>query len=174
MGGGAFSIVISDHHDDELGFLGGDDLARHLQPFALAALIVTNETGIGAMFAHDADLGLLGKGIFKPVGKPVSVRIAHHHDLGRGILVRRGRRSVGEIRGLLLLDSLPQAGRREPFPVGDNPSSPIGDYPQSRRHRDCTAAAVAAGASPMNFPRTVHWQEAKEQRSAEPQLPLGP
>jgi hypothetical protein len=55
------------------------------------------------VFAHDADLGLLGKGIFKPVGKPVGVGIAHHHDLDRGILARRGRRSVGVILGPLLV-----------------------------------------------------------------------
>src|SRR5262249_46005642 len=79
-------------------------LARPLRLLAIAARIVPDETGIGAMFAHDADLGLLGKGIFEPEGKPVSVRITHHHDLDRGILARRGRRRVGVIRGLLLLD----------------------------------------------------------------------
>src|SRR6516165_377727 len=108
------AIIVSDHHDEEFGFLGNDDLARHLRPLALSALIVTNETGIGAMFAHDADLGLLGKGIFKPKGKPVSVRITHHHDLDSGILARRGRWRVGVIRGLLLLDSLDFSG---PFPL---------------------------------------------------------
>src|SRR6516165_8219389 len=61
------TIVVSDHHDDEVGFLGSDNLARHLRPFDIAALIVPDETGIGAMFAHDADLGLLGEGIFEPV-----------------------------------------------------------------------------------------------------------
>src|SRR5262245_60937369 len=40
-------------------------------------------------------------------------------------------------------------------------------------HKDCTAAAVAAGARPMNFPRTAHRLEAKEQSSAEPLLPPG-
>src|SRR5262245_24851785 len=113
------AIIVSDHHDDELGFLGSDDLARHLRPFAIAGLLVTNETGIGAMFAHDADLGLLGKGIFKPKCKPVSVRISRYHDLDRGILARRGGGRVGVIRGLLLLDfsgAFPHAGRRGPFP----------------------------------------------------------
>jgi hypothetical protein len=33
------AIIVSDHHDDELRFLGGDDLARHLRPLAIAALI---------------------------------------------------------------------------------------------------------------------------------------
>src|SRR6516162_11089686 len=70
------AIIVSDHHDDEFGFLGGNDLARHLRPFAIAAPIVADETGIGAMFAHDADLGLLGKSIFEPVGKPVSTGVA--------------------------------------------------------------------------------------------------
>src|SRR5262249_16931725 len=51
------AIIVSDHHDDEFGFLGNDDLARHLRPLAIAARIVTDETGIGAMFAHDADFG---------------------------------------------------------------------------------------------------------------------
>jgi DNA invertase Pin-like site-specific DNA recombinase len=51
---------------------------------------------------------------------------------------------------------------------------PLGITPKAATIWDCMAAVVAAGASPMNFPRTVHWQEAKEQRSAEPRLPLGP
>src|SRR6266478_5928132 len=130
-------IVVSDHHDNEVGFLGSDNLARHLWPFAIAAPIVPDETGIGAMFAHDADLGLLGKSIFEPEGKPVSVRITHHHDLDRGILARRGRRRVGVIRGLLLLDfsgPFPLAGGGGPFsltitfvaPLAITPEAPIG------------------------------------------------
>src|SRR5262249_32048384 len=151
------------------------------------------ETGIGAGLAPDADLGLLGKGIFKPKGKPVSVRITHHHDLDRGILARRGRWRVGVIRGLLLLDSLdfsgpfPLARGGGPFSLMITPRGPIGDHPRSPHrdctaaahkdctapNKDCTAAAVAVGARPMNFPRTAHWQEAKEQSSGEPRLPLG-
>ena len=88
------------------------------------------------MFAHDADLGLLGKGIFEPEGKPVSVRITHHHDLDRGILARRGRRRVGVIRGLLLLDvsgpfpldfsgPFPLAGGRGPFSLRITPVTPL-------------------------------------------------
>src|SRR5215831_7655698 len=118
------AIVVSDHHHDEIGFLGSDDLARQLRPFAIAALIVTDETGIGVMFAYDADLGFLGKAIFKPVGKPISVRIAHHHDLDSSVLVRRRRRRVGVIRGLLLLNfsgAFPQAWRRSPFPLAITP-----------------------------------------------------
>src|SRR6516162_9656815 len=136
------AIIISDHHDDEFGFLGNDDLAHHLRPLALAALIVTNETGIGAMFAHDADLGLLGKGIFKPEGKPVSVGIAHHHDLDRGILARRGRRRVRVIRGLLLLDfsgpfpldvsgPFPLAAGGRPFPLTITPVAPLAVTPKA-------------------------------------------
>src|SRR5258707_6006461 len=128
------AIIVSDHHDDEFGFLGSDDLARHLRPLALAALIVTDETGIGAMFAHDADLGLLGKGIFKPVGKPVSVRITHHHDLDRGILARRGWRRVGVIRGLLLLDfsgPFPLAVGVGPFSLTITPVAPLAITPEA-------------------------------------------
>src|SRR5215471_15178218 len=126
------AIIVSDHHDDEVGFLGNDDLARHLRPFAIAALIVPDETGIEAMFAHDADLGLLGKGIFKPKCKPVSVGIAHNHDLDRGILARRGRRSVGVIRGPLLLDfshPVPRAVRRSPFTLAITPVVPLAIMP---------------------------------------------
>src|SRR5262249_2351886 len=132
------AIVVSDHHDDEVGLLRSDDLARHLRPLAIAALIVTNETGIGAMFTHDADLGLLGKGIFKPVGKPVSVRIARHHDLDRGILARRGRGRVGVIRGLLLLDFsgpfpvlFPLAGGGGPFSLAITPVAPFAISPEA-------------------------------------------
>jgi hypothetical protein len=138
------AIIVSDHHDNEFGFLGSDDLARHLRPLALAARIVPDETGVGAMFAHDADLGLFGKGIFKPEGKPISVRITHHHDLDRGIFARRRRRRMGVIRGLLLLDfsgpipldfsgPFPLAGGGGPFslrtpvaPLAITPEAPIG------------------------------------------------
>jgi hypothetical protein len=126
------AIVVSDHHDDEFGFLGSDDLARHLRPLTIAALIVTNETGIGAMFAHDADLGLLGKGIFKPVSEPIGIGIAHHHDLDGGIFARGGRRSVGVIRGLLLFDlpgPFPQARSRSPFTLPITPVVPLGIAP---------------------------------------------
>src|SRR5262249_22641224 len=85
----SLAIVVSDHHDDELGLLGSDDLAHHLRPFAIAALIVPDETRIGAMFAHDADVGFLRKGILKPVGKPIRVRIAHHHNLDRSLSLDR-------------------------------------------------------------------------------------
>src|SRR5215510_4277851 len=128
------AIIVSDHHDDEFGFLGSDDLARHLRPLVLAARIVPDETGIGAMFANDADLGLLGKGIFKPEGKPVSVRITHHHDLDRGILARRGRRRVGVIRGLLLLDfsgPFPLAGGGGPISLRITPVAPLAITPEA-------------------------------------------
>src|SRR5262249_33502845 len=89
------TVVVSDHHDDEFGLLGRDDLARHLRPLEIAALFVANEAGIGAMLAHDADLRVLGKSVFEPVGQPIGVGIAHHYDRGRGLglLLRRRRRA---------------------------------------------------------------------------------
>src|SRR5262249_52195755 len=83
-----------------------------------------------------------GKGIFKPEGKPVSVRITHHHDLDRGILARRGRRRVGVIRGLLLLDfsgpflldfsgPLPLAGGGGPFSLRITPVAPLAITPEA-------------------------------------------
>src|SRR4051812_24828703 len=51
-------IVVPHHHDDVFGLFSRDDLTGYLRPFAIAALIVADETGIGAMFAYDADLGL--------------------------------------------------------------------------------------------------------------------
>ena len=83
------TIVVADHHDDEFGSLGSNDLARHLWPLGITARVIADEAGIGAMFAHDADLGLLGVCIFKPVGEPVRVRISHDYDLDRGVLARR-------------------------------------------------------------------------------------
>jgi len=65
------SIVVADHHDEVFRFFCRDDLPRYLRPFAVAALIVADEAGFGAVFAYDADLGLLGKGILEPIGKPV-------------------------------------------------------------------------------------------------------
>src|SRR5262245_7798060 len=89
------AIVVADHHDDELGFLGGDDLARHLRPLDVAARVVADEAGIGAMLAHDRNLGFLGKCVLEPVGQPVRVAIAHHHDRGGGLrlFLRRRRRA---------------------------------------------------------------------------------
>ena len=39
----------------------------------VAARVVADEPGIGAMLAHDADLGLLREGVFEPVGQPVGL-----------------------------------------------------------------------------------------------------
>ena len=55
------------------------------------------------MFAHDADLGVIGVCIFKPVGEPVRVRISHDNDFDDGILARRGWRRARVIGGLLPL-----------------------------------------------------------------------
>ena len=67
------TVVVADHHDDEVRFLGRDDLARHLRPFKVAPLVVADQAGIGAMLADDADLRFFREGIFKPVGQPVRV-----------------------------------------------------------------------------------------------------
>src|SRR5262249_62037697 len=84
--------------------------------------------------------------------------------------------------------AVPSSAGRRGFLADHNPRSPIGDHPRnshrdctaavhkdgtSAAHKDCTAVAIAAGAHPMNFPRTAHWLEAKQQSSAEPLLPLG-
>src|SRR5262249_27409080 len=62
--GGLFAdrltVVVSDHHDDEFGLLGRNDLARHLRPLEIAALIVADQAGIGAMLTYDADLRVFG------------------------------------------------------------------------------------------------------------------
>jgi hypothetical protein len=63
------------------------------------------------MFAHDADLRLLGVSIFKPVGEPVRVCISHDHDLDCSVLARRRWRCVRVIGGLLSF-RLPR-----PFPL---------------------------------------------------------
>src|SRR5262245_1427388 len=126
------AIVVSDHHDDGFGFLGSDDLARHLRPLALEALIVTTETGLGAMFANDADFGLLGKGIFERVGRPVSVCITHHHDLDDGIPARRAWRRVRVIRGLLPPDfSGPFLLAGGPFSLTIIPVAPLAITPEA-------------------------------------------
>ena len=106
--GGLFAdrltVVVSDHHDDEFGLLGRNDFAHHLRPLEIAALIVADQAGIGAMLAHDANVRVLGKGIFEPVGQPIGVGVAHHHDRGRGfgLFLRR-------CRGARIID------RRLPF-----------------------------------------------------------
>ena len=126
----SLAIVVSDHHDDQVGLFGRDDLAHHLRPFAVAARVVADQTGLGAMFAHDADLGIVGKGVFKPGGEPVSVRIAHHHDLDRGIPALRARGSVGEIF-FDFSGSFPQAGRRSPFTLAISPGVPLAITPKT-------------------------------------------
>ena len=83
------TIVIADHHDDNLGSLGSNDLARNLWPLGITPCVIADEAGLGAMFANDADLGLLGVRILKPIGEPVGVSISHDYDLDRGVLARR-------------------------------------------------------------------------------------
>src|SRR5690606_18721485 len=88
-----------------------DRLADDLRPLDVAARIVANETGPGAVLAYDAELGLLRKCVFQPVGEPVGHRVAQHQDRRRdrrrGVLRaargRRRRRVVSFGLGLLLL-----------------------------------------------------------------------
>src|SRR4029077_4001969 len=96
------TVVVADHHDDEVRFLGGDELARHLRPFDIAPLIVADQAGIGAMLADDPDLRFFREGIFKPVGQPVGVAVAYHHDGGGGFgLLLRGWRRARIVDGRL-------------------------------------------------------------------------
>src|SRR5262249_30929202 len=65
---------------------GCDDLARGLWPFdGVAALVVADEAGVGAVLAHDADLGVFGEGVFQAIGQPIGVGIAYDHDRGGGV-----------------------------------------------------------------------------------------
>src|SRR5262245_9144689 len=110
------TIVASDHHHDDLRLLCSDNLARRLRPVDIAARVIADEAGIRAMLAHDADIGIVGVCIFKPVGEPVRVRISHDHDFDSGILARRGCRCARVIGGLLPLRfprpfSLPRIAR---------------------------------------------------------------
>jgi hypothetical protein len=52
------AIVVADHHQDVFRLLRRDDIARRLRPIALAALIVADKAGIGAMLARDGDLSV--------------------------------------------------------------------------------------------------------------------
>jgi hypothetical protein len=117
------AIVVADHHDDQLGFVGGDDLARHLRPLDVAAGVVADEAGIGAMLAHDRNLGLLRKCVLEPVGQPVRVGVAHHHDRGGGLrllLRRRWRARIVDRRFAFLIPAVltePAALAAEPVVV---------------------------------------------------------
>jgi hypothetical protein len=79
------AIIVADHYHKKFGFLRRDDPARHLRPFAFAAPAIADQTGIGAVLAHDGNFGVLGKRIFKAIGKPIGVRIAYDHDRGCGL-----------------------------------------------------------------------------------------
>src|SRR5262249_10272736 len=68
------------------------DLARHLRPLgAVAARVITDQAGIGAMLAHHRDLRLFGKRVLEAIGQPIGIGVTHHHDRGRGFrfLLRR-------------------------------------------------------------------------------------
>src|SRR5262249_28051967 len=55
-----------------------------------------------AMLAHDRDLRFFREGIFEPVGQPVRVAVAKHHDGGRGFrLFLRGWRRARIVDGRL-------------------------------------------------------------------------
>ena len=77
------TVVVSEHHDDEFRFLGRDDLARHLRPFEVAALVIADQTGIGAVLAHDGDLRVFREGVLEPIGQPIRIGVAHDDDRGR-------------------------------------------------------------------------------------------
>ena len=84
------------------------------------------------MPAYDPDVRVFGKGIFKPVGEPVGICIAHHHNLDRGILSGRGRRRAGVIWWFLplcfpnpfLLTRVPRAFHLPIAPEAPGPIAP--------------------------------------------------
>jgi hypothetical protein len=111
------------------------------------------------MFAHNADLGIIGVCIFKPVGKPVRVRISHDSDFDYGILARGCWGCARVIGGLLSLPfSLPRIARG----LAIAPIASRAITPKSRR-KGCIVAAVAAGDHPMDLPSTARSPEAKVQ-----------
>ena len=86
------------------------------------------------MFAHDADLRLLGVSIFKPVGEPVRVCISHDYDLDCSVLARRRWRCARVIWGLLSFRlprpfSLPRISRG--FPLAIAPKAPRAITPEA-------------------------------------------
>ena len=114
-----------------LGFSAAMISRATLRPLGITARVIADKAGIGAMFAHDADLGVIGVCIFKPVGEPVRVRISHDNDLDCGILARRGWRRARVIGGLLVPAprpfSLPRISRGFPW---RSPQKPPGRSPQ--------------------------------------------
>src|SRR3954469_8587672 len=91
------AVIVSHHYDDVSGLFSRDDLTCSLRPFDVSTLVVADQTRFRAMPANDPDLRVSGKGILEPVGEPVRICIAHHHNLDRGILSGRGRRRAGII-----------------------------------------------------------------------------
>ncbi len=126
-------VVEADHHHDELGLIRRDRLAHDLRPFHIAPRIVADETRIGPVLAHDAELRLFGERVFQAIGEPVGHRVAQHQNRRRD---RRG--------GFRLSGAAPAA------PTNSPPSAPLSSVPADRRRSrrtDCIAVEVAARAA---------------------------
>ena len=82
------AIVDADHHDEDLRLVRRNRLLDGLWPFdVVAALVETNEAGIGTMFPDYRKFGPFRKGIFQTIGQPIRNGVAKNHN-------RRGRARV--------------------------------------------------------------------------------
>ena len=128
------------------------------------------------MLAHDADLRLLGEGVFESVGEPVGHGVAHDHDRGRGrgVALALHARSAREIRRASRGAAVharrrfarvpePAASERVILPVcvaavaagaaGDSPIGPRTARPRASAKPALTQAAAQASASARNAAR---------------------
>ncbi len=108
-------VARSDHHHDEIGFLGREDFFGGLRPIEFLAGFSADQAAEGAVLAGNSDLRRLGERIFEAEAEPVGHGIAHdHHGLGgRTLRLARRRRPGGIDRRLwpLLGSRLPASPR---------------------------------------------------------------
>src|SRR4029450_12393079 len=83
------TVADAQHHDDVVGLLLCQRIARDVPPVEITFRVVLHQAGVMFVLANHANLRRIGEDIFEAIAQPVGHVVAHHHDRSRrpGLLV---------------------------------------------------------------------------------------
>ena len=74
------TVAEAEHHDDVIGLLLRQRVARNMPPVEIAFTVVAQQAGEELVLADNANLWRIREDIFQAIAKPVGHVVAHHHD----------------------------------------------------------------------------------------------
>ena len=76
------AIIESEHHDNRIGLLRGEDAFRRRGPIGRLSLgLISDQAGDRLVPADHADVRLFGVGVFKTIGEPVRHGVTEHQNV---------------------------------------------------------------------------------------------